>query len=104
MSSGPYDHLVGELWPGAYGWLPLDGNPGTPIAPARLEPPNPKPDHFACHVLANPKIPLEESDHALLTSSGAPLDDQMNSNVDKRASLEQEFKSAPKPQGRIPRD
>jgi len=93
--AGKYDHYIGELWPGAYGWLPLDEN-GTPWAPASIEPPNPGKGHLACHVLANPKIPLGDED-ALVTSTGAPITDQMISNVDKRAGMEQTYKSAPKP-------
>jgi hypothetical protein len=95
--AGPYDHYIGELWPGAYGWLPLDEN-GMPIAPARIDPPNPDKGHFACHVMANPKIPLEGED-ALTTPTGAPITDQMTSNVDKRDGLADTYKSAPKPAG-----
>ena len=94
--AGPYDHLIGELWPGAFGWLPLDGNPGEPIGPARLEPPNAKADRFACYVMANAKIPLEGQD-ALVSPTGAPLQGPLNSNVDKRNQVEQQ--SAPPPEG-----
>ena len=93
--AGKYDHYIGELWPGAYGWLPLDEF-GKPWAPAIIEPPNPGKGHLACHVWANNKIPLEGED-ALLTSTGAPITDNMTSNVDKRGDYDQQFKSAPKP-------
>jgi len=95
--AGKYDHFIGELWPGAYGWLPLDAN-GTPWAPASIEPPNPGKGHLACYVLANPQIPLGDAD-MLVTPSGAPITDHMTSNVDKRAEMEASTKSAPMPSG-----
>jgi len=93
--AGKYDHFIGELWPGAYGWLPLDEN-GTPWSPASIEPPNPGKGHLACYVLANPQIPLGDAD-MLVTPSGAPITDHMTSNVDKRADLEAAYPSAAKP-------
>jgi|KBSMisStaDraftv2_1062788.scaffolds.fasta_scaffold107992_3 hypothetical protein len=95
--AGPYDHYIGKLWPGAYGWLPLD-EAGTPIGPAHPNPPTEGSEQPACHVLANPKIPLGDED-ALITSTGAPITDHMTSNVDKRADYDQMYKSAPKPTG-----
>jgi len=74
---GDYDHLIGELTPGDYGWLPLDGA-GTPSGPATLNPP-PGPDAKAAHVFAP-----EDGPDALVTGSGAPIDPPLNSNVDKR--------------------
>src|SRR5688572_9534503 len=78
---GPFDHLIGELSPGDKGWLPLDED-GNPSGPATLDPP-PHPA-LACSVYANPKDPLEEDDHALMSSSGAPLETPLTSNVDRR--------------------
>ena len=92
---GDYDHFIGELWPGAYGWLRLDAS-GTPIAPATLDPP--PPDNLACYVMANPQIPLGDADQ-LVTPTGAPITDSMNSNVDKRMEMESTYKSTPKPDG-----
>jgi hypothetical protein len=91
---GPFDHFVGELWPGAYGWLRLD-SAGTPIAPATIEPP--PPDNLACHVTHNPTIPLPDDQDMLLTSSGASISPPMNSNIDKRVELESQYTSAAKP-------
>ena len=78
---GPFDHLIGELSPGQKGWLPLD-EAGEPTGPATLLPP--PPPALACAVLANPKDPLEEDDHALVTPSGAPLETPLNPHTDNR--------------------
>jgi hypothetical protein len=92
--AGPYDHFIGKLWPGAYGWLPLDEN-GTPNGPAHLSPPSAGSGVKACHVWANDKIPLEGQD-ALLTATGAPITDNMTPNTDFRPDP-QMYKSAPMP-------
>jgi hypothetical protein len=91
---GEYDHFVGELWPGAFGWLPLDPN-GTPNGPATLEPP--PPPALACHVTHDAGSVGVANADLLVTSSGAPVTDHMNSNSDNRQALDQQFKSAPKP-------
>ena len=102
MVDCPYDIWVGKLWPGAYGWLPLDDQ-GVPNGPAHLNPPTVGSDQPACHVLCNPAVPLPEGQCMLQTSSGAPISPPMNSNVDKRTELESQYKSAPKPDNWIDR-
>jgi hypothetical protein len=79
FATGPYDQYIGELWPGATGWLPLDDN-GTPNGPATLAPPvgNVK----AAAVFAN-YAPNPDAD-MLVTLAGAPLTTHMNPNVDRR--------------------
>jgi hypothetical protein len=76
---GAYDHFIGELWPGAFGWLPLDDQ-GVPSGPATLEPPGP--DVPACKVFANnaPTIGID----MLVSASGAPLVPPLNPNPDIR--------------------
>jgi len=81
--AGPFDDLIGELQPGQTGWLPLD-EAGNPTGPATVSPP-PGPDAKACHVMATvPSDPVDPEDHLLVSSSGAPLEAPLNSNVDKR--------------------
>jgi len=96
--AGAYDNLVGELWPGAYGWLPLD-SAGTPSGPATIDPPAPGPDVYACFVYS--PVPDPDPTHdpldLLTTPTGAPITDNMNSNVDKRDTFAGMYKSAPKP-------
>ena len=78
--AGPFDNLIGELWPGALGWLPLDEN-GTPNGPATIEPPEDT-DIPVCRVFANfaPNF-----DHDLLvTPSGGPITDRMIPNSERR--------------------
>jgi hypothetical protein len=70
-----FDHLIGELAPGDKGWLPLD-EAGTPISAATLLPP-PGPDAKAASVSVS-------YDGHLVSSSGAPLEPPLNSNIDKR--------------------
>jgi len=97
--AGAYDHFIGELWPGAYGWLPLD-EAGTPIGPATIDPPpqGPAPQKvYACYVLADARVPLPDDADMLTTPTGAPITDHMNSNVDKRDDMQSMYKSAPKP-------
>ena len=92
--AGPYDHLIGELTPGDKGWLPLDDT-GTPNGPATLKPP-PELNAKAASVMANAKDPLGPEDHALVSSSGAPLDPPLTSNVDRRVTPgESEVPQAP---------
>ena len=82
MATGPYDAFVGELWAGAWGWLPLD-ELGTPIGNATLEPP--APPALACavqHVFA-PSQDVE----MLATITGAPITDRMQPNPDYRMSM-----------------
>lgn len=81
--AGQYDHLIGELTPGATGWLPLD-DAGTPSGPATLQPP-PGPNAKACSVLASPQDEIDNGADALVTLTGAPITDHMESNVDRRA-------------------
>ena len=97
---GPYDHLVGELWPGAYGWLPLDDG-GTPSGPATIEPPPEGSGQLACHVYSPvpPEEPTANPPDLLVTPTGAPITDNMTPNADNRAALETQYKSAPKPPG-----
>jgi hypothetical protein len=80
--AGQYDHFVGELTPGQHGWLPLDEN-GTPIGPATIQAPI-GPNAMACSVVCNSITPLPSNQDLLLSSSGAPITDHMQSNVDKR--------------------
>jgi len=82
--AGPYDHLIGELTPGAKGWLPLDDT-GTPSGPATLQPP-PELNAKAASVQANSTSPVPEDEHALYTSSGAEIVPPLNSNVDRRVT------------------
>ncbi len=80
--TGPYDHFVGELWPTAWGWLPLDEF-GTPIGNATLEPPE---SGFACavqHVFAP-----DQQAELLATITGAPITDRMQPNPDFRATMQ----------------
>ena len=70
----PFDHFAGELLPGDTGWLPLDEF-GEPAGPAVLDPP--PPPALACSVSLT-------SDGHLVSSSGAPLETPLNSNVEKR--------------------
>jgi hypothetical protein len=79
MAVGAYDQFIGELWPGATGWLPLDVN-GTPSGPATLLPPDPP--VVACHVFAN-YMPNADAD-MLVTITGAPITDNMQPNNDIR--------------------
>jgi len=81
--AGPFDDLIGELSPGQQGWLPLD-EAGNPSGPATISPP-PGPDAKACRVMATvPSDPVDPEDHLLVSSTGAPLEPPLNSNVDKR--------------------
>jgi len=82
--AGPYDHLIGELTPGAKGWLPLD-DAGVPSGPATLQPP-PALNAKAASVQANRTSPVPEDEHALYTSSGAEIVPPLNSNVDRRVT------------------
>ena len=98
MADCPYDIWVGKLWPGAFGWLPLD-DAGYPNGIAHPNPPTTGSDVKACHVMCNATIPLPAGHCMLLTSSGAPISPPLNSNVDKRADLESQYKSPPAPDG-----
>jgi len=80
--AGAYDHYLGEVQPGDTGWLPLDDN-GTPNGPATKEPP-PGPNAKACSVKASTQDQLDDGADALVTATGAPISDTMNSNVDRR--------------------
>jgi len=81
--AGPFDDLIGELQPGQKGWLPLDSS-GSPTGPATISPP-PGPDAKACSVMAViPSDPVDPEEHLLVSSSGAPLDPPLNSNIDRR--------------------
>jgi hypothetical protein len=76
---GPYDQYIGELWPGATGWLPLDDN-GTPNGPATIAPPpiGTKAAAVFANYAPNPDANL------MVTLAGAPLTDRMNASVDRR--------------------
>jgi len=76
---GAYDHLIGDLWPGAFGWLPLDEF-GEPSGPATIEaPPEGTP---ACKVFANAASSFAAD--LLVSASGAPLTPPLNPNSDVR--------------------
>jgi len=73
---GAYDDLVGELFPGESGWLPLD-DVGTPAGPAVRELPDPP--QRACRVMANGQGAPGD---ILVTISGAPITPVMQPNTD----------------------
>jgi hypothetical protein len=80
---GAYDHFIGELWPGAFGWLPLDEN-GEPSGPATIEPP--PEGTVACKVFAN--LQPNFGADMLVSNSGAPLVPPLNPNPDVRVAGE----------------
>jgi hypothetical protein len=79
--AGAYDHLVGELSPGAYGWLRLDVNGKPTGAPATFAPPAPGPDIWACSVRATDG---SNGQDILVTAAGAPITDENLPAVDRR--------------------
>jgi hypothetical protein len=82
MATGPYDQFVGELWPTAWGWLPLDEF-GTPIGQATLEPPA---SGFACAV--QHVFDISGNSEMLATITGAPVTDRMVPNPDFRMTMQ----------------
>jgi hypothetical protein len=89
---GAYDQFIGELWPGAFGWLPLDPVTGEPSGQATLEPPE-DPDIPVCHVFAN-LMPNLNAD-LLVSASGAPLVAPLNPHPDPRIHPRAEPTEAP---------
>ena len=77
MAEHQFDEFIGDLAPGDEGWLPLDAA-GYPSGPATLEPPEDL-GAFACSVSVS-------DDGHLVSSTGAPLDPPLNSNVDRRVN------------------
>ena len=83
-TGGKYDEFIGELWPGAEGWLPLSDT-GKPIGPATLEPPT---DGWAAPVFAT-FAPQPAGIPMLATPSGADIDDHMLPRHDFRFPKEE---------------
>ena len=74
---GAYDNLVGELFPGESGWLPLDAV-GQPAGPSVREFPDPATTR-ACRVMANG---AGQPGDVLVTNTGAPITPVMQANSD----------------------
>jgi hypothetical protein len=75
-----YDQYIGELTPGATGWLPLDDQ-GMPNGPATLAPP--AFGVMAMRVVAT-NAPVPPGFPLMSTVSGAPIGDRNEAGTESR--------------------